>query len=443
MALYCLIPLALLFFTGCASRPCDTNESLVSTCVEAQISAKVQWNRQVCEETIDFLLQNEALSCHHAIQIALLNNPKIQVFFENIGIAEAELKQAGLWRNPFFDLAVRFPNDPAFKTNIPFNLSFYMLDVFLIPLKKKVATAELSRVEAEATQMILDIAFEVEATYYSLLTAYLQKDVQKGIVELLEAAWEIGQAQAIAGTLNGLELEKLKTRYLTEMLVLTQVDVERVRLQEHLQQLLGFPEEICWTLPSCFPCPYPLDYTLCQLEELSLQKRMDLQAARWQVEKFVRAKKTKAFWTYLDWTRGYSGEREPEGVFVMGPSMGGSLPLFDYGQAQRAKLFSAFWKSVEEVKVKEIQILSEVRSAYHRYELLEQLVNEYQMSMLPLQTQLLDKAQSYFNVMGLGTYQLIDQKIAQYANELSYLLALRDYWLTRVDLARAIGGWGC
>ena len=59
-------------------------------------------------EKLQALLEGE-LTTNAAVQIALLNNAALQATFEELGIAQAELVQAGLLKNPVFAGHVRFP----------------------------------------------------------------------------------------------------------------------------------------------------------------------------------------------------------------------------------------------------------------------------------------------------------------------------------------------
>src|SRR4051812_29027480 len=59
--------------------------------------------------TVETLLR-ATLTADRAVQIALLNNRNLQATFEEIGVAKADLLEAGLLKNPSFDASVRFPD---------------------------------------------------------------------------------------------------------------------------------------------------------------------------------------------------------------------------------------------------------------------------------------------------------------------------------------------
>ena len=57
---------------------------------------------------VNAMLQSE-LSAEQAVQIALLNNRRLQATYEDLMVAQADLVSAGLLRNPVFDAEIRFP----------------------------------------------------------------------------------------------------------------------------------------------------------------------------------------------------------------------------------------------------------------------------------------------------------------------------------------------
>ena len=59
------------------------------------------------EALVEGLLSQE-LSPESAVQVALLNNRRLQATYEDLTVAQADLVEAGLLRNPIFDLEVRF-----------------------------------------------------------------------------------------------------------------------------------------------------------------------------------------------------------------------------------------------------------------------------------------------------------------------------------------------
>jgi len=45
-----------------------------------------------------------------------------------------------------------------------------------------------------------------------------------------------------------------------------------------------------------------------------------------------------------------------------------------------------------------------------------------------------------YNVMAYGVYDLLDNKMQEVEALMNYEMALRDYWIARAEMERAIGG---
>ena len=56
-------------------------------------------------------------------------------------IAQADVVQAGLMKNPVFDVQIRFPDRSPKLSDLEFSLAEDFLDALLIPARKRIAGA--------------------------------------------------------------------------------------------------------------------------------------------------------------------------------------------------------------------------------------------------------------------------------------------------------------
>src|SRR5439155_18304313 len=122
-----------LLVAGCASAPRDAGFGDVQNVVAERGGLRVQWNQQTpddqaVDDAIRRLMQKE-LTVDEAAQIALLNNHRLQATFEELGIAQADLVQAGLLKNPILSAEFRFPGKA-----LEVDLIQDVLDLFILPL---------------------------------------------------------------------------------------------------------------------------------------------------------------------------------------------------------------------------------------------------------------------------------------------------------------------
>ena len=60
--------------------------------------------------------------------------------------------------------------------------------------------------------------------------------------------------------------------------------------------------------------------------------------------------------------------------------------------------------------------------------------------MIPLREQAVAESQRFYNFMLIGVYELLQAKQDEIDAYRGYIEAVRDYWVARSDLERAVGG---
>lgn len=430
-------------FVGCSRVP-TPNDFIVSHIVKSRINQDVFWNpgpygSDEIKCAVYQLLQQE-LTPDYAIQIALLNNPEIQATFEELGIAHADLVEAGLLSNPIFDFTARFPNKAGLKTDIEYSITASFLDLFLIPLRKRIAAAELEAAKCRVSNAILDLAFEVQEVYYELQAAQSQLKYIQGLAEIASIQGEIASRQLTAENIYKLDFQLIEANSLEAELEIDRIEAEIIHLKEKLTKLLGLCTDVPLNIPDNLPAlDYP-GFPIECLEAVAFRERLDLQAARWEVIRISRMLGIKQWWVYTQGRLGISSEVEPEGFTVFGPAISGAIPIFNWGQAARQRLYAELRQAQDRLASLEIQILSEVRESHKLLMRYSDAINKYQARLIPLQGKILESSEELYNVMGLGVNRLLDNKRLELQTYNNYILLLRNYWIARVDLDRALGG---
>lgn len=424
----------LILISSCTRVP--DSAVCVSELVGERVGKMVQWNE--CCDIQGFLEQE--LTVDAAVQVALLNNPQIQATFEEVGISQADLVEAGLMSNPVFDLFIRYPNKKHFVADIEYSITASFIDLFLIPLRRKVALADLEKVTLLVSNKILDLAFEVEQTYYQLQAARQELRVTESIAEIIKIHSEIVLRQENIHNVNQLQLQQIQAQSLSAELEVVRVQSEIVHLKEKLNKLLGLCENRKLFIPDSFP---EVDYEglpLNRLECVAFEERLDLQAARFEVLRLSRSLGIKQWWVYTEGRIGLAGERDADGLNTLGPAFAGAIPIFNYGQAARMRLRAQLRQAQDRLNSLEIQILSEVREAHQLLMNHLRIIQEYQEQILPLQDQILQSSEALYNVMGLGVDRLLDNKQQEQLAYKNYIASMRNFWMARVQLDRALGG---
>lgn len=428
----------LLFIASCTRIP--DSQNCVSEIIQERVDQRVEWNQGCAlESSIESILREE-MTVETAVQIALIHNPQIQATFEEVGISQADLVEAGLMSNPIFDLFVRYPNKKGFVPDIEYSITAGFIDLFLIPLRKKVAQADLEKTTLIVANQILDLAFEVQRSYYQLLAAQKELVYTESIAELLSISSEIVSRQADIHNVNQLQLQQIRSQYMGAKLEIARVQEEIVHLKEKFNRLLG----LCEDRELQFPVEFPeIDYEglpISRLECVAFNERLDLQAARFEVLRLCQTLGIKQWWVYTEGRIGLGGERDADGLNTLGPAFAGAIPIFNYGQAARMKIRAQLRQAEDRLSALEVQVLSEVREAHKVLMTQLSLIQDYEQQIFPLQKQILESSEGLYNVMGLGIDGLLASKLQEQQARKNYTASLRNFWLARVQLDRALGG---
>ncbi|MCI0546223.1 MAG: TolC family protein, partial [Candidatus Rokubacteria bacterium] len=164
--------------------------------VAARGNLETRWSRTPAEasatdQALDQILA-APLGVDSAVRVALLNNPGLQATFEEIGISQADLAQAARIANPELSGFVRFPSEGSGR-NTEFSLIQNVFDIFIQPLRKKIAAAELEQTKLRVANDVLGLAAEVKEAYFTL-QARQQLVARLGLIrDLTETAAEFAR----------------------------------------------------------------------------------------------------------------------------------------------------------------------------------------------------------------------------------------------------------
>jgi cobalt-zinc-cadmium efflux system outer membrane protein len=223
-------------------------------------------------------------------------------------------------------------------------------------------------------------------------------------------------------------------------LTLSKMELQETSQKKEMAILLGLPQGRVWALQDC-PLSLPeIEPQIEDLEALAMEKRLDLEQTRWELKHLDRMVGLTGWWTHINEGAGVSMENDAEGSFVIGPTLSGTFPLFNYGQADRARLQALHRQKLAALHALKIRITQEVAAAKEEVQITRRIVETYQEKLLPLHQKIISMSQRFYNGMALGVYQLLDAKKQELALQIEHISALKDYKLSHVALERAVGG---
>ena len=192
-----------LFLGGCASLSPDAGFRDVEKLTAARIEQRVQWNRTSDDERAAAeLTQNllaQPLTADAAVQIALLSNRGLQATYGDLGIAQAEVVNAGRLANPIVS-GQRWSKGESFKSEI--GIEFNFLSLLLLPKKLAMMKAGFEYSKLRVGDEVVKLAAETRSQYYRALAAQQTVALQQATVASAEAAAELAARQYNAGNLS-------------------------------------------------------------------------------------------------------------------------------------------------------------------------------------------------------------------------------------------------
>lgn len=382
------------------------------------------------------------LTREEAVRIALLGNPKLQATFEDLGIAQADLVQAGLLSNPSLSALIAFPLSAG---NSGVSLLGVLSDLRTVPAREAVAEAE-----AEAT--LHRVAAAVVATASDAARAYDDVLYHQALVEVERANREV-RLQTLArqreATSNpgadALATARMEAEVLEQDLAVASAEKELASARRRLATVLGLDDPTL--LPSLgdpLEPPATETWTLEDTVQFALQNRLDVAAARLQVEQAKRQLELERRERFgaVQVGGGYAGGFGTDDAG--GPALDATLPLFDQNQAGIAKAELRLRKRQKQLVALEQAVRREIADLLDDVRFYAQHVEVYRTRLAPLQLEAAEQVErlgATSEALALLGLEARDEEIQ---GRRTYLGAMRSLLEARQKLQRALwaGGGG-
>lgn len=432
-------------FSGCAQSAPERGLGGTRELVAERTGLEVRWDQhtpadaQVAERIREML--TTPLSADDAVQVALLSNRRLQASYQRLGIAQADVVEAGLLENPVFHLRPRWPGSPPTTTNIELGVEWDFLQALMIPARKRLAETRFERVRLGLTNEVLTFVGQVREAYYTLVAAKQLASVMRIVAEAAEASFELAERMAAAGNLADLDLENQRALYEEAKLELARVQLESLDARERLNALMGlWGQQTDWSAAPQLPALPAIEARVDHLESVAITNRLDLAEAGREVDALSAALGITRSWRFLLFARiGIDSERDPSGQWLTGPELQVELPIFNQRQADIARLEAELHAGEDRLTALAIEIRSEVRALRTRLLLTRQVAERYQAVLVPTYQRIVQLSQEQYNFMLIGIFQVLEARKVETRAYRDYVNHVRDYWITRSRLEQAIG----
>ena len=451
-----LIMLAALGLGGCTGFTQDGGFDAVANATRAHLGKEVKWPRSAHAQAevsarVAALLAHP-LSVEDAVQIALLNNHTLQAAFEELGISEAELVQAGRLPNPRFDLRHA---GAAGQYDIEETLSFNVLALLTMPYARDIEKRRFAQTQNSSVQRVAQLAKDTREAFYAAIAARQSLNYLQQVRIAAETGAELAHRMLSAGNWNRLDQAREQSFYNDAVQNLWRARLAEESARERLLGLLGLPAQAsaqastqlstqpALQLAEVLPeLPASLE-PLPDVERAVLQERLDLQLMRMHVDelsKSLRLTKSTRFVNVLDIgaTRVRQGSREEP--YERGYTVTLEVPIFDSGAARVKKSEAIYAQAVDRFSQAAIEARSQIRVAYAGYRAAFELAQRQRDEVLPLRRAVAQQNLLLYNASLISIFELLSDAREQVTSVDGYIQSVRDFWIAKSRLDAALLG---
>lgn len=374
-----------------------------------------------------------------AQQLALLKNPGIAAEYARLGIAQADVVEASRIGNPDFSgSAIRGGGVSIITTG----LSAPLADLLLLPSRRRFAEGEYDRAQHLIAARLVGLAADIKQAWYDAAGAQQVAAMRDAVARAAGASADLAQRYYEAGNISALEFKLEQASASQARIAATTARAESTRARLALNAQMGLSGEMAarWQLDVPLAAPVDDEDGLETLQSLAREHRLDLLAARREVDLLGDALGVARRWRLLGRIDiGVERERETDGSKLTGPTLSLAIPLFNQGQAAIARAEAQLEIGRAELARLELQIDNDVRLGRERVAAMRDIAEDYRVNLVPQREAIVRHESDRNNFMLIGAFELLLSKQQEFDAYEAYLDAVRDYWLARNELGRAIG----
>ena len=442
-----LLAISLLLFglAGCASFSADGGFGAIEQTAAKRIGKEVRWaktdtDRAAITSRVAALLKYP-LSVDDAVQIALLNNAGMQAAFAELGLAEADVVQAGRIPNPHFTM-FRARHGDEFK--IEQALTFSLQSLIAMPWMTAIEARRFQSVQSSVSMEVLMLAAETRKAWILAVSAEENLRYAMQVKTVADASADLAGRMESVGNWNKLSRAREQSFYADAALNVARAEYRQTATRERVTRLMGlWGADIQYTLPPRLPdLPSSAD-ELPNVEQTAMAQRLDIQARRADLDATANnlgLSKATRFINALELGPARVLEGQKSEPYKKGFELSVEIPLFDWGTTKVAKAESRYLQTANQLAETAINARSEVREAYRGYRIGYDIAKHYRDEIVPIRKRIADENLLRYNGMLIGVFELLADARSQIGSVSGYIDALRDFWLAKADLDMAMIG---
>lgn len=424
---------------GCATIPADRGWPASEALIKNHSSVKATLQPAGDPQPLVDELLAQPLDADAAVRLALLKNPRMQVLYAELGLAQADVYDVSRLTNPTLGYVELSAAGSVAKTT--WNLSQRFTELLFLRFNTRIARSRLLQAQQRTAQEVLALEAAVRKAYYAYLGERSIALMRERIAAASTASADYAERLLAAGNVSELQSKREQAAASIATIELRKARSQAGAARGELFKLLGLTaaQHVQFVERLEVPVEQPRDAPA--LEKWALEQRLDFLATREELHTAELGLKHTRRWRWLGGVElGAEREREANGVAATGPAASVELPLFNPGGGALLRARVRTEQLNAELKMLEIQIRNDIAVQLDTLQAATAVVEEYRERLVPIQQRILELSQQEQNFMLIGTFELLATKQQELAAYQSYIEAVRDYWMTQAELARVAGG---
>jgi len=433
-----------LALSGCATFSKDGGLDAVSSLTAERTGQDVRLPKTnadgaAIQDELNQLLK-QPLTADSAVRIALINNRGLRASLAELGVAEADLVQAGRMANPGFS----FSRMSGGGTEIERSVMFDLVGLVTIPIRRDIESRRFESAKLVAATEAVRHALDTRKAYFNAVAAVQSARYAEQVREAAGASAELAQRMTKVGHLSALDQAREQAFSSEASTQLARARHNATAAREQLARLMGvWGENTTFQLPDKLPELPAAPREAGNIESLAMQQRLDVRLAKLGTESTARALGlTKATGVINVLDAGYVNKSTSGAPRENGYEIELALPIFDWGGARVAKAEALYMQSVHRTADTAINARSQVREAYSAYRTTYDVARQHRDELVPLRKKISEESLLRYNGMLMSVFELLADARAQIAGVNAAIDAQRDFWIAETDLQAAISGSG-
>jgi len=439
----------IVMLAGCATTNIDrslqatNSEAAAFTGGQAQLVRSAEMH--AANQTKIAELLKKPLTQTAAVQLALLHSLALQTLLAERWGDMAVAAQAGRTANPIFSF-----ERLQFLDGLELNrtLSFGLLDLLTLPQRTAVAESRIQQAELRMTSDVVDQVTQVRQAWVKAVAAHENLSYAQRVYATAEASAELARRMQGAGNFTRLQRAHQQAFYADAASQLLGSQHAATSSREQLVRLLGLgsgAQETMLKLPGRLP-DLPREPLAPALVGGALAaQRLDVRLAQLQLDAASQAQGLGLVTSLTDIEVGVQRDTVFDNAAAgkntrRGYTVDVRLPIFDWGDAQRASLNANTLTAAYRLEETVAGAGSQLRETYSAYRTAYDLARHYRDEVVPLRKLISVENGLRYNGMIIGVFELLADTRDQVGAVMGAISAQQQFWLADAALQATLIG---